>query len=211
MSGEIVQTVRVAVIDDHELFRQGLRELLQGHGFEVVAEAGDARDGYVVVARQNPDVALIDIQLPGVNGFTAAREIRRRMPDVKVILLSGHNDPSYPREAVSAGASGYVLKSQPFDAVATAIWTVQRGGHYLPAGLPAPEPESANPLETLSTREREVFDLLLRGFSNQNVARELCISVKTVETHRARIHRKLGVHSVAELVRFGALHGLIRH
>jgi two-component system response regulator NreC len=211
--------LRVALVDDHLLFREGLRALLSSQAdIQVVGEAADARQAYNIVEAEHPDVVVLDLSLPGVDGIAATRELRRRAPGGKVLMLSMHTGEEFAAQALAAGASGYALKSQPSVNVVEAIRTVARGETYL-----SPEfsrtlldeqlrgrMADGGPIAPLSEREREVFDLLVRGFSNQAAATELCISVKTVETHRSHIHRKLGVHSVAELMRFAALHGLIK-
>jgi DNA-binding NarL/FixJ family response regulator len=183
----------------------------------VVGEGSDARQAYSIVEKQHPDVVVVDIGLPGVDGICATRELRRREPDGKILVLSVHESQDWAAEAIAAGARGYALKSQPSDVVVSAIRTVGRGDTYLPPEFPATlldvrmhRKSGGDPLFKLSMREREVFALLTRGFTNQSVGDELCISVKTVETHRSRIHRKLNLHSVAELIRYAALNGLLR-
>jgi DNA-binding NarL/FixJ family response regulator len=213
-----MEKLRVALVDDHALFREGLSELLARQSdLAVVAEAGDARQAYQVVEASRPDVVVLDVALPGTDGIAAAREILRRTPGSKVLMLTMFADQDYAARALAAGALGYALKMQDSGTVLDAIRAVGRGESYLPPGMGAAGSRAQQrghhdgPLGRLSEREREVFGLVVRGLSNGQVAGELCISVKTVETHRARIHRKLGVHSVAELVRFAALRGLITH
>jgi DNA-binding NarL/FixJ family response regulator len=204
----------VVLIDDHAVFRDALKALLATEpDLRVVGEASDARQGYEVVEHQHPDVVVLDISLPGVDGFSAARELRRRS-GVRILMLSMFGGEAYVARAFAVGASGFALKSQSGAAVIEALHTVGRGQRYLPPQLDhAPITLPAGPgdpaVTELSEREREVFELVVRGFSNTEVAKELCISPKTVETHRMHIHKKLGVHSVAELVRFAALHGLL--
>jgi len=213
-----INKIRVALIDDHPIFREGMRTLIERQSdLVVVGEGSDAREAYGIVANHHPDVVVVDIQLPGVDGIAATRELKRRAPDGKVLVLSVHQGQDWAAEAIAAGARGYALKSQPTEAVVGAIRTVGRGGTYLPPEFPATlfdarqhRKPGDDPLFKLSMREREVFALLTRGFTNQSVGDELCISVKTVETHRARIHRKLDLHSVAELIRYAALNGLLR-
>jgi DNA-binding NarL/FixJ family response regulator len=219
--------VKVALVDDHQLFREGLKAVLSSQpDFTVVAEASDAREAYGMVEACHPDVVVLDLTLPGVDGIAAARELCRRQPDGRVLILtmhdSHHDGERYAAAALVAGAAGYALKSQPSSSLFDAIRTVARGETYVAPQLSAESVRAqmhaargraspSGPLGALSAREREVFDLIVRGFSNPAVATELCISVKTVETHRARIHRKFGVHSVAELVRYAALNGLLKH
>lgn len=167
-----------------------------------------------------PAVVVLDVSLPGMNGFAVTRELRRRDPRCKVMMLSIHGTDENVIEALDAGARGYALKDQLAEEIVAAVRIVARGDYYLAPKIPkavldrhlrrrrGEEPKSS-PLEELSNREREVFDLVVRGFTNESASRELTISVKTVETHRARINRKLAVHSTAELVRFAAMRGLL--
>jgi DNA-binding NarL/FixJ family response regulator len=206
-------SVRVVLIDDHLLFRQGMRAVLEGRTeATVVAEAANAAEGYAAVAATNPDVVLLDLLLPGVNGITALRELIRREPNRRVLMLSQVTSEDFVSQAFSAGASGYALKEQGMDEVIDAITTVHRGKRYLaprfPTGL-LDQARTDGPLASLSSREQEVFDLLVRGFSNDGVAAELHISRKTVETHRSHILKKLDVHSVVDLLRLAARHGLL--
>jgi two-component system, NarL family, response regulator NreC len=204
---------RVALVDDHPLFRQGLRTLLEHEDdLCVVGEAENARQAYELAEAQKPDVIVLDMSLPGVDGVAATRELQRRVPGGRVLILSMHDEKYLVSRAIAAGASGYAIKTEPPERVVDAVRRVARGERYLAPQIERLEeaPADAGPLGTLSQREREVFQLLIRGFSNQRAAKELCISVKTVETHRTHIHRKLGVHSVAELIRFAARHGLLR-
>jgi DNA-binding NarL/FixJ family response regulator len=212
--------LRIGLVDDHQVFREGLRALIvQESDLKVVGEAADAVGAYAMVESDRPDVVVIDLMLPGIDGITATRELKRRQKDGRVLVLSMTGSEDQVAQALAAGATGYALKSQSSGAVLDAIRSVGRGDKYLPPGVALAHVEerlqsrtgSNGPLHNLSNREREVFALLVRGLSNQAVASELCISIKTVETHRAHIHRKLGVHSIAELVRFAALNGLITH
>jgi two-component system response regulator NreC len=212
---------RLVLIDDHPLLREGLRRVLSAQpDLEVVGEAASAREGYAVVDAVRPDVALVDLALPGTDGVAATRELRRRQPRCRVLILSMHVDEALAVQALSAGANGYATKDQPADAVIEAVHMVGRGETYLSPRLSREAildhlrprrhaPPAADPLAELSAREREIFGLAVRGFSNEGIAGELVISVKTVETHRAHINKKLGVHSTAELVRFAARHGLL--
>lgn len=221
-------SLRVALVDDHRLFREGLRMVLEGQpDLNVVAEASDAREAFGVVDAAKPDVVVLDVALPGIDGIEAARELVRRSPRQRVLMLSMHSDEAHVAHALAAGASGYALKDQSADAVIDAIRTVARGQKYLSPrisrfGLDEKLHLSANggengkskagpggPVDLLSPREREVFAMLVRGSSNHAVATRLCISIKTVETHRAHILKKLTLHSIADLVRFAARNGLL--
>jgi two-component system response regulator NreC len=208
---------QIALVDDHPLFRQGLRSLIERQeDLIVVGEADDARQAYELAEAKRPDVIVVDMNLPGVDGITATRELCQRVPEGKVLILSMYEDQNMVSRALAAGASGYAIKSQSPDLVLEAIRSVARGERYLAPSVasaasiaPGNGDDSGGPLATLSRREREVFHLLVRGFSNQRAAKELCISIKTVETHRTHIHRKLGIHSVAELIRFAAKNNLL--
>jgi DNA-binding NarL/FixJ family response regulator len=211
------KSLTLMLLDDHPLYLEGLCSFLsRQEDFSVVAQVSSAREAYGVVETHQPDVAVVDLALPGVDGFSATRELRRRAPNTRVLVLTVHDRPEYAIRAIEAGASGFVCKSQPADTVLEAIRAVARGDSYLPPAISEAMREPGRklaagdePLGLLSPREREVFGLLVRGFTNQSVGRELCISMKTVETHRARIHRKLKVHSIADLMRFAARHNLI--
>lgn len=206
-------SVRVALIDDHVLFRQGMRAVLAGRSeATVVAEAGNASDGYTAVGATNPDVVVLDLILPGVNGIAAVRELIRREPNRRVLMLSQVISEEFVSQAFAAGASGYALKEQSMDEVIEAITTVHRGRRYLAPRFPQSLLDGGSkggPIGSLSSREQEVFDLLVRGFSNDGIASELHISRKTVETHRSHILKKLDVHSVVDLLRLAARHGLL--
>jgi DNA-binding NarL/FixJ family response regulator len=205
----------IAMVDDHPLFRQGLRALLEQEPDPcVVGEADDARRAYSIVEAKQPDVIVLDISLPGVDGVVATRELQRRAPGSKILILTMHEEPALASRALAAGAVGYAVKSEPPASVLRAVRSTSRGERFVTdnlSGASVTDDETgANALlSALSQREREVFHLLVRGFSNHRVAKELCISVKTVETHRTHIHHKLGVHSVAELLRLAARHGLL--
>jgi DNA-binding NarL/FixJ family response regulator len=210
---------RIVIVDDHQLFRSGLAALLtQDPEVTLVGEAGDARTAYSIVEQTNPDVVLIDIGLPGTNGVAVVRELLRRERRRKILMLTMHASDEFVAQAILAGALGYALKDQPPAEIREAIKTVARGDRYLSPTL-APEVidvcarrrrgSDDGPLGALSAREREVFDMLVRGYSNEAVARHLSISVKTVETHRTHIMKKLRLHSLPDMIRFATRHQLI--
>jgi DNA-binding NarL/FixJ family response regulator len=213
--------VRVLLVDDHALFRDAMSALLAGHpDLEVVDSVANAPDAYGALERHEPDVVVMDINLPGVNGIAATREMLRRQPTRKILLLTAYSESEYVVQGLAAGARGYALKLQPGSQVMEAILDVARGRSYLCSHisrivvddhlrLRRGDPPVGGPCDALSQREKEIFDLLIRGFANDAIARQLCISVKTVETHRAHILKKLGVHSMVELVRFAARHNLL--
>jgi two-component system response regulator NreC len=211
----------VALVDDHRLFREGLRALLASQSdIKVVAEASDAREAYEIVRQTNPDVAVIDLLLPGVSGIQVARELMREDPKRRLMALSMVRDEQHVAQALDAGMIGYASKEQSMDEVLAAIRTVAQRQPYLAPGisrfvlddyrrLRRGQSEGGAPLASLTHREREVFDLTVAGMATAEIARQLYISKRTVETHRARILRKLGAHSATDLVRFAARMGLL--
>ena len=208
--------MRVMLVEDHAVFRTALRELfaLRDASLEVVAEAATAQDAWRSAELHRPDVTIMDLFLRGESGISATREMCRRQRGARVLILTAVDNPCFVREAFAAGARGYALKEQTADEIMAAVRVVAGGMRYLPTRF---DPELINEAKAgaqegglfgqLSAREREIFDLVVAGHGNQRIAAELFISIKTVETHRARINRKLGVHSGVELVRFAALHG----
>jgi DNA-binding NarL/FixJ family response regulator len=205
--------LRIALIDDHVLFRQGLSAIIRmERDMTVVVEGGDAREVYPALEEAPPDVALVDVTLRGSSGITATREILRRCRGTRVLVLTMHTSEEYAAQAFAAGASGYALKDQDAAQVVEAIRAVAAGQRYLAPTLPPSVLASrrgVGPLAQLSPREREVFDLIVQSRSNREIATYLCISIKTVETHRSSINRKLDAHSTADLVRIAARNGLI--
>ena len=208
--------IRVLIVDDHAVVRSGLRLLLaQEADIEPIGEAGTGREAIFEARSLNPDVILMDVVMPDQTGLEALPTLLHEHPDVKVLLLSMQDDPRYVREAFAAGASGYVLKEAADAEVVNAVREVARGGRYvnpeLGARLVAAEAEAQRRAEEdpLSDREREVLRLLALGHTNQEIARQLYISVRTAETHRAHIMQKLRLQSRAELVRYAMAQGLL--
>ena len=205
--------LRIAILDDHVIFRDGLRALLRAQpDLSVVAEAGEARGPYALIETTAPEVAVVDISLPGSSGISATQEIVRRWPECRVLVLTMYADAEHAGRAFAAGATGYALKEQGAAEVVEAIRAVGAGRRYVAPAVPAVAVQRAGlrtSLDELTVREREVFDLILESRSNRDIAGYLCISVKTVETHRAAINRKLAAHSTADLVRIAARLGLI--
>jgi DNA-binding NarL/FixJ family response regulator len=205
--------IKLLLIDDHILFREGLRALISTtRDLEVVGEASEARAAYKLAEELSPDVALLDLTLPGTGGVAVTRELRRRAPDTRVLILTMHTTQDYVVQSMAAGAIGYALKDQPAATLFDAIRQVARGVSYLSPRFPRALLDGTGdggPLGALSDREREIFDLVVRGFSTQAIAGELCIAKKTVETHRGNINKKLGAHSTADLLRLAARYGLL--
>jgi two-component system response regulator NreC len=206
--------IRVVVVDDHAVVRSGLKLLLDAEAdLDVVGEAGDAREAVFEVRAQKPNVILLDVVMPGESGIEAVPKLLHEAPDAKVLVLSMQDDPNYVREAFAAGASGYVLKEAVDAEVVEAIRHVAGGGRYVHPVLGArmvaadAAAQAAAESDPLSEREREVLRLLALGHTNQEIAKQLYISVRTAETHRAHIMRKLGLDTRAELVRYAIEHG----
>lgn len=210
------EPIRVLIVDDHAVVRSGIRLLLAREpDIEPVGEAGTGREAVFEARSLKPDVILMDIVMPDQTGLDALPTLLHESPDVKVLLLSMQDDPRYVREAFAAGASGYVLKEAADAEVVNAVREVARGGRYvnpeLGARLVAAEAEAQRRAEEdpLSDREREVLRLLALGHTNQEIARQLYISVRTAETHRAHIMQKLRLGSRADLVRYAMAQGLL--
>ena len=208
--------IKVVVVDDHAVVRSGLRLLLDAHeDIEVVGEAGNAKDAIFRARALKPDVILLDVVMPGASGIEVLPELLKESPETKVLVLSMQDDPSYVREAFAAGASGYVLKEAADEEVVSAVREIAKGGRYvhptLGARMVAAEAQERAAVEAdpLSEREREVLRLLALGHTNQEIAQELYISVRTAESHRAHIMQKLRLATRAELVRYALSHGLL--
>ncbi len=205
--------IRVLICDDHALVRSGLRRLLETEeGIEVIGEAADAEDALEQVGAQPPDVLLLDVVMPGRSGIEALPDLLAAAPATRVLVLSMQDDPSYVRQAFSAGASGYLLKEAADAELMQAIRDVAEGRRYvhplLGARLAAAEVVTQSaPTDRLSEREHEVLHLLALGHTNQEIAKILFISIRTAETHRARIMEKLGLKTRAEIVRYALSSG----
>jgi two-component system response regulator NreC len=208
--------IRVVVVDDHAVVRSGLRLLLDAEDdLEVVGEAGTTREAVFEVRAQKPDVVLLDVVLPGESGIEALPRLLHEAPDAKVLILSMQDDPSYVRQAFAAGASGYVLKEAADAEVVGAVRDVAAGGRYVHPALGArlvaaeAQEQAAAEADPLTDREREVLRLLALGHTNQELAKQLYISVRTAETHPAHIMQKHRLTSRAELVRHALAQGLL--
>ena len=210
--------IRVLLADDHTLVRAGIRSLLESvPGVEVVEETGDGREALDAIAKHRPDVALIDITMPGLNGLEVAKRIPQESPRTRVIVLSMHADPSYVRQALRAGVAGYLLKGAAVSELPLALAAVMRGETYLTPKVSqtvvqellregGTEPD---PLHGLTQRQREILQLIAEGCTTKEIAQRLEVSVKTVETHRQRLMDRLGIRDVPGLVRFAIRAGLI--
>ena len=204
--------IRVLLVDDHELLRAGLRSRLeQEPGIEIVGEAESAERAIVLARAQPPDVVLLDLLMPRTNGFEAIPDLTRVAPDCKVIVISSQTAASSVRRALTAGAVGYLPKRASEGELVTAIQRVSSGARYVDPelGAAAVVESVSTALEDLSERERDVLQLLALGYTNQEIGKKLFISVRTVDSHRAHIMRKLELATRAELVLFALAHGLI--
>jgi len=215
------KTIKILIADDHEVVRHGVRDLLGSQpGWEVCHEAATGREAVKMIEDGQPDVAVLDLSMPGLNGMDVARQIRKVSPDTKIIIFTMHETEELVREVFRAGAQAYVLKSDAGTHLVAAVNAVLEGRHFCSSklsewifqgflrsssGVPADAPEE----DSLSTREREVVQLLVEGQSNKEAAAALGISVKTVETHRAVIMRKLRLSAFSELVRYAIRNHII--
>ena len=207
-------SVRILLVGDHELVREGLRVLLEREQFEVVGEASDGREAIRLAETVPLDVAVLDLSAPRLNGLEAAREICLAMPGGKVVALTAHTEDSYVISALRAGIKGYVLKSQAGADLVHAINEVSLGKTYFspgisPAVVEAYLTKTDLPPDPLTGREREVLQLVAEGKTTKEIGRVLGISVKTADSHRTRIMRKLGMHETASLVRHAVRRGLV--
>ena len=211
--------IKILLADDHELLRKGLRSLLeQDRAFEVVGEAGNGLDAVRLAGIHKPDVVLMDLAMPDLNGIEATRQILQHNAKAKIIALSMHSDTRMVERMLDAGALGYILKEAAFEELKDAIHAVLKGGTYLSpslardlvgnlrkGGAAAPRPSL---LQTLTDRERKVLQMMSEGHSTKEIAAKLFVSPKTVETHRAKLMEKLRLNTTAELTKFAILEGL---
>src|SRR6266849_1146028 len=204
--------LRVLLADDHELVRQALRALLEQHGFAIVGEAADGSAAVKLASDLQPDIAVLDVAMPMLNGVGAAEAIGRAAPKTRVILLTALNDGQFASAALRAGVRGFVLKLQNIDDLVHAIQEVNEGGLYVSPGMSQAVFDVVNKAaaaEPLRPRERQVVQLVAEGKSTKQVAELLNISVKTAEYHRGRVMDKLDIHDTAGLVRYAIRHGLV--
>jgi DNA-binding NarL/FixJ family response regulator len=204
--------IRVLLVDDHALLRAGLRSTLEGESdIAVVGEADSAEQAAVMARQLQPDLILLDLLLPRRSGYDAIPELRDVVPNTKILVVSSQAAPSSVRRALSAGAVGYLPKRSSARDLVTAIRLVAEGAGYVDPDLGARlvTPNGSPALEPLSERERDIVHLLALGYTNQEIGKKLFISVRTVDTHRAHIMRKLGLETRAELVMFALANGVI--
>ncbi len=216
--------IRVLLADDHDILREGLKALLTMHGEAIiVGEAYTGREAVELAEQLKPDVVLLDLSMPELDGLEACRRIRARVPQVQVLVLTMHEREEYLRQALEAGAAGYIVKRTAAAELRLAVRAVARGDTFLSPSMAralvqnylalreegAPADGSADPYESLSSREREVLKLVAEGCTNQEIAERLVLSVKTVQAHRARLMEKLGLRDVTHLVRYAVRRGLV--
>lgn len=215
--------VRVLLADDHTLIRAGLRKLVEGfEGFQVIAEAGDGREAVRLARELKPDIALLDIAMPRLNGLDATALIAKATPEIQIVILSMHTAENYVLEALRAGAVGYVVKDAAVDELERALCAVRDGERWLSPAVSrhllddylrlAHKETDAHPAassEFLTPRQREILQLIAEGCTTREMAERLCVSIRTVETHRAQLMERLNIHDVAGLTRFAIRSGLI--
>jgi DNA-binding NarL/FixJ family response regulator len=213
----------VVIIDDHPVFREGVKALVGGQtDYNIVAEAGDARQALEVVLKTKPDIAIIDLSLPDRSGLELIREIRGRLHATRILVLSMHSKADYIASAFQSGATGYVVKESASENLLAALDAVSRGDYFMDSAVAGQvvkklmrnQPEASKTIpdskyDTLTDREQEILTLLAEGLGIKEIAEKLFISQKTVENHRSKIYSKLDVHSSIELVRFAAKIGII--
>ena len=209
--------VKVALVDDHPIVRQGLRNLLQTEpSFQVVAEADDGIAGLEIVQRLRPDVLIVDLMMPGLNGLDLIKQVLKRLPRLRIVVLSMQSADSYVVEALQSGAAGYVLKETGPSEIIHAIKAVVAGDRYLSPKLAGRVLDSStgrkkitDPYDSLTPREREILHLIIEGHTNAQIAVRLVLSPRTVELHRSRIMKKLDLHNQTDIFRYALERGLL--
>ncbi len=206
---------KILLADDHTIVRQGLKLIISSHAdLQVIGEAANGREVLELAEKLKPDVILMDVAMPELNGIEATRRLREVSPRTKVLVLSMHKEAVYVREILKAGARGYILKDAIDTELISAIQSVARGDGYISPAISGTllsdyRQNLTNPLDLLSSREREVLQLIAEGKTNKEVATRLNLSVYTVDSHRGKIMEKLNLHSTGELVRFAMKQGLV--
>ncbi len=212
---------KIIIIDDHPLLREGIKSVIEkNRRYEVIGEAGKGEEGFDLVKRLKPDIAIIDISLPDMNGIDLIRRIRREYPNTKIMVLSVHSKIDYIVESFKAGALGYLVKEAASNSLIDGLNTISEGDYYLDSSLSREvvkrliNTSSIKKIDdpvynSLTPREQEILRLIAEGFSNKEIADMLCISLKTVENHRYNIMNKLGLHSIADIIKFAVKVGLV--
>ena len=211
-------SVTILLVDDHPIIRQGLRHLLEGEPeFKVVGEAGDGIEALLLVERLKPNILVVDMMMPGLNGLEVLRQIKHISPDTRTIVLSMQSADAYVIEALKNGAAGYVLKETGPSELVNAVREVIQGNQYLSAKLSERLQASGRKImdtpsdayETLTAREREILQMTAEGRTSQEIGDKLMISPRTVEVHRSNLMNKLGIHNQTELIRFAIKRGIL--
>ena len=209
---------KVMLVDDHDLVRTGIKRLLEDHpNIEIVGEAVNGEQAIQQVSEYDPDVVLMDINMPGIGGLEATRKLLQRKPELKVIVLTMHDDDLFPQRFLKAGALGYVTKGAKVEEILQAIHTVTRNKRYLsPAiaqqiALSQVDEEETSPFDSLSEREMQVLLMMMDGQTISAISERLCLSPKTISTYRTRLYAKLGVQNDIELTRLALLHGVVEN
>lgn len=210
--------LRIVLVDDHTLVRQGIASILASFkDMELVGEAEDGREALDEVREKRPDVVLLDISLPQLNGLEVAERLHKEMPDLGIVMISMHSNEEYVARALRVGARGYLLKSASREELALALRAARAGDTYLSPAVSGPvverfltgSGEYDNPLEILTSRQREILQLVAEGLTSREIAERLHLSLKTVESHRSNIMERLDIHDLAGLVRFAIESGLV--
>jgi len=215
-----MKKIRLLVADDHKIFRQGIKKLLEEQNdLQVVGEAADGREAVKKAEELKPDVIIMDVAMADLNGLQATRLIKKALPETKVLMLTMHKNEDYVLQSFQAGASGYVLKEGAVEELVTAIHSIYGDKSFLSPTISKTVVDAylrkmetgkmETPFDLLTDREREVLQLIAEGYTNRKVAKDLYISVKTVEAHRAHIMQKLDIHEVARLVKYAIQKGLV--
>lgn len=210
--------IKIMIVEDHTIVREGIRELLaRNPSFEVVGEAEDGMEAIKLAPKVMPDIILMDISMPNLDGLSATKEIKKRYPNFKVLILTIHDSEEYIYQILKYGADGYVLKEAAYDELVSAIEAVMRGKKFLSPSISGevinryvrqPRPQK-NPLDTLTQKEREILTLIAEGYKNKEMADKLFVSVKTIEFHRLNLMKKLDIHNQAALIRFAIRSGML--
>lgn len=212
-----MKPIRILLADDHALVRAGIRALLNRiEGVDVIAEAGDGHEALQLIKELQPDIALLDVTMPGLSGLEVLEESKKQFPDLRVIMLTVHDAAEYAMQALRAGAAGFLPKSAAADELQLAIEVVSRGETYVSGEvsrrtlLEYSKGPTEHPLARLTPRQREILILIAEGLSTKDIGRRLNISAKTVESHRAQLMERLDIHDVASLVRYALKMGLVK-
>lgn len=217
----MTRKIKIMIADDHTIVRQGMRKLLETYPeLQIVGESQDGDETIELVKKLLPEIIIMDISMPGLNGLEATREIKKRSPEIKILILTMHAEKEYIFKILQSGASGYLLKGSAIDELVTAIHAVDRGESYLSPPISKSIIEdyvggrqksrgSVTRSQPLTTREREVLQLIAEGHTSKSIATQLSLSSKTIETHRSHIMQKLNIHNAAGLIRYAIQRGWV--